>query len=388
MIYDRIKYFVLKKAAQIAAAAHKAFDSLKIKLKGFKSKNATYQPDVACSGDGFSAIVTFKDPALRKDPNSFAEFMKQIPDWFQSDCIIEGFSVAEKDFAFKKVNGSILRQEIVPTGIIRPGDLFIWVSNNSRRCNLLFDWDSTLWTTNMVTLFRDMVIGFPQTFSASEGYFKELGLPKLYALITKLPEPTSPIRLEKEDDSLYDDYDIPSCFIPLHNVECWSLNTMKEYFNAREQDVMKAMRDLTEDESFLTSSLSQRLFFGETWLLSDLPKDMYRLIEAYQHNYHPYREIDDDLLGGVHVTDGDNYEKGVAALRGLMAKALLYPLFEDEIGYLERIFDTYTKIPQELLDAGDVLKFTIEDVNTALAYFTEEDITKVRRGIQGLDWGL
>lgn len=111
-------------------------------------------------------------------------------------------------------------------------------------------------------------------------------------------------------------------------------------------------------------------------------------MNKYQHNSLPYREIEDSKLRGVHVTDGDNYEKGVAALRRLLAKALLYQHFEEEIEYLERIFDTYTKVPQELLDAGDVLKFTIADVNAALAYFTEEDITKVKRRIQGLDWDL
>ncbi len=333
-------------------------------------------------GDAFSAIVTFKNPDLRKDTKSFAEFVAQLPDWFRADRIIEGFSLAKKEFAFKKINGSIRRQEKVPTGIIRPGELFIWVSNfNSQRWNLMFDWESSSWTAELVALFQDMVIGFPQTFSVSDGYFEELGLPTLYAITPTVKESKSPIRLEKEDDSLYDDYDIYREYIPLHNLECWSLNTMKEYFNARKQDVMKAMRDLTEDESFSTSSLSQLLFFGETWLLSDLPKDMNRMISRYQHNYCPYREID-------HVTDGDNYEKGVAALRGLMAKALLYQRFEWEIEYLERIFDTYTKIPQELLDASDVLKFTIEDVNAALAYFTEEDITKVKRRIQGLDWDL
>lgn len=44
MIYDRIKYFVLKKAAQMAVAAHKVFDSVKNKLKEIKSRKAIYQP--------------------------------------------------------------------------------------------------------------------------------------------------------------------------------------------------------------------------------------------------------------------------------------------------------------------------------------------------------
>lgn len=50
------------------------------------------------------------------------------------------------------------------------------------------------------------------------------------------------------------------------------------------------------------------------------------------------------------------------------------------------MFDTYTTVPQELLDAGATLKFTIADVNAALSYFTEEDIEKVKRRILGLDW--
>ena len=339
------------------------------------------------SSDAFSAIMTFKNPDRRKDLDSFKQFAKQLPDWYQHEGIIEGFSVAEKEFVFKKINGSIRRQEKVPTGIIRPGEFFIWVSNfNSQRWNLLFDWESTSWTPALIILFQEMVIGFPQTFSVSEGYFTELGLSTLYAFTLPLKEPVCPIWLEKEDDSLYDDYDITSPYIPLHNLECWSLSTMKDYFNARKEDVMAAMRDLAEDESISFSELSQHLFFGQRWLLSDLPKDMNRLIAAYQHCYHPYREVDDPELHGVHVTDGDNYEKGVAALRALMAKALLYPHFEDEIHYLENILDTYTTVPQELLDAGAALKFTIADVNAALAYFTEEDITKVKRRIQGLDW--
>lgn len=372
-----------------SSARHKSFTQ----MQNSGINNNPYSLDLnsipwGCD-DAFSAIVTFKNPELRKDTSSFAGFVAQLPDWFRGERIIEGFSLAKKEFAFKKINGSIRRQEKVPTGIIRPGELFIWVSNfNSQRWNLLFDWESTSWTTALVALFRDMVIGFPQTFSVSDGYFEELGLPTLYAVTPTVKESESPIRLETEDDSLYDDYDINREYIPLHNLECWSLNTMKEYFSARKKDVMAAMRGLAEDESLSFSSMSQHLFFGHSWLLSDLPKDMNRLIAAYQHNYCPYRENDDDQLGGIHVTDGDNYEKGVAALRALMAKALLYPRFEEEIHYLDKIFDTYTSVPQELLDAGAALKFTIADVNAALAYFTEEDITKVKRRIQGLDWDL
>lgn len=337
---------------------------------------------------GISAIVTFKNPARRKDLDSFKQFVEQLPDWYPHAGIIEGFSVAEKEFVFKKINGSFRRQEIVPTGIISPGEYFIWVSDtNSNYPNIMFDWDSDDWTSALVYLFRDMVIGFPQTFLASEGYFREVGLTTLYGSPHASKEPTNPIRLEKEDDSLYEDYDIESPYIPLHNrIDCWSLDDMKAYFGARKQDVMAAMRDLAEDESCSFSEFSQHLFFGHSWLLSDLPKDMHRLIEAYQHDYCHYREIDDPELHGVHVTDGDNYEKGVAALRALMAKALLYPRFEEEIHYLENIFDTYTTVPQELLAAGAALKFTIADVNAALEYFTEEDITKVKRRIQGLDW--
>ena len=336
----------------------------------------------------FSAIVTFKDPDRRKDLDSFRQFVKQLPGWFRYDGIIEGFSVAEKEIVFKKINGSFRRQEIVPTGIISPGEYFIWVagSESDSSC-VMFDWDSEDWTDTLVCLFREMVIGFPKTFSAKEGFFREVGLTLLDATTPASKVSAGPIRLAKEDDSLYDDYMVDSSYIPLHNnIDCWSLNDMKAYFDARKQDVMAAMRDLAEDESISFSELSQHLFFGERWLLSDLPKDMNRLIAAYQHCYHPYREIEDRALRGIHVTDGDNYEKGVAALRGLMAKALLYPHFEEEIHYLEDIFDTYTTVPQELLDAGAALKFTIADVNAALSYFTEEDITKVKRRIQGLDW--
>lgn len=336
----------------------------------------------------FSAILTFKNPERRKDIDSFKQFVEQLPGWYLYEGIIEGFSVAEKEIAFKKINGSFYRQEIVPTGIISPGEYFIWVSEiSSDYPNIMFDWDSTNWTSALVYLFRDMVIGFPQTFLASEGYFREVGLTVLYASAPAPKKSASPIRLEKEDDSLYEDYVIDSSYIPLHNnIDCWSLNDMKAYFDARKQDVMAAMRDLAVDESISFSELSQHLFFGERWVLSDLPKDMNRLIAAYQHCYYRYREIDDRALRGVHVTDGDNYENGVAALRALMAKALLYPHFEDEIHYLDNILDTYTTVPQELLDAGAALKFTIADVNAALAYFTEEDITKVKRRIQGLDW--
>lgn len=342
-------------------------------------------PRSRCRGI-LSAIVTFKNPDRRKDLDSFKQFVEQLPGWYQHEGIIEGFSVAEKELVFKKINGSFRRQEIVPTGIISPGEYFVWVSDtNSDYPNIMFDWDSDDWTSALVYLFRDMVIGFPQTFLASEGYFREVGLTTLYG--SAPASKASPIRLEKEDDSLYEDYDIESPYIPLHNnIDCWSLNDMKAYFDARKQDVMAAMRDLAEDESISFSELSQHLFFGHSWLLSDLPKDMKRLVEAYQHDYCHYREIDDPELRGVHVTDGVNYEKGVAALRALMAKALLFPHFEDEIQYLENILDTYTTVPQELLAAGAALKFTIADVNAALAYFTEEDITKVKRRILGLDW--
>ena len=44
MLYEKAKYFLLKKAAQVAVAAHKAFDSLKTKLKEIKSKYAIYHP--------------------------------------------------------------------------------------------------------------------------------------------------------------------------------------------------------------------------------------------------------------------------------------------------------------------------------------------------------
>ena len=335
----------------------------------------------------FSAILTFKNPERRKDIDSFKQFVEQLPGWYLYEGIIEGFSVAEKEIAFKKINGSFYRQEIVPTGIISPGEYFIWVSEiSSDYPNIMFDWDSTNWTSALVYLFRDMVIGFPQTFLASEGYFREVGLDILYASASAEKKSASPIRLEKEDDSLYEDYDIDESYIPLHNnIDCWSLNEMKAYFDARKQDVMAAMRDLAVDESLSFSELSQHLFFGQKWVLFDLPKDMERLIASYQHNYHTYREEEDPELR-LHVTDGDNYERGVAALRALMAKALLFPHFEDEIQYLENILDTYTTVPQELLDAGAALKFTIADVNAALSYFTEEDITKVKRRIQGLDW--
>lgn len=335
----------------------------------------------------FSAIVTFKNPDKRKDLDSFRQFVEQLPGWFHYYGIIEGLSVAEKEIVFKKINGSIRRQEIVPTGIISPGEYFIWVSGSeSNSSSVMFDWDSEDWTDTLVCLFREMVIGFPKTFSASEGYFREVGLTILDATAPASKESVGPIRLEKEDDSLYEDYVIESPYIPLHGLECWSLDEMKQYFNDRKHDVMAAMRDLAVDESISFSDLSQHLYFGDNWLLEDLPKDMNRLMEAYQHDYHPYREDEDPALRGVHVTDGDNYEKGVAALRGLMAKALLYPLYEEEIGYLKNILDTYTMVPQELLDAGAALKFTIADVNAALSYFTEEDITKVKRRIQGLDW--
>ena len=334
----------------------------------------------------FSAIVTFKKPDRRKDLDSFRQFVKQLPGWFRYEGIIEGFSVAEKEIVFKKINGSIRRQEIVPTGIISPGEYFIWVagSESDSSC-VMFDWDSDDWTDTLVRLFSDMVIGFPQTFTASEGYFREVDLNILYASTSASKESAGRFRLEKEDDSLYDDYVIESPYIPLHGLECWTLDEMKQYFNDRKHDVMAAMRGLAEDGSIKFSELSQHLFFGQEWVLFDLPKDMERLIASYQHNYHTYREEEDPELR-IHVTDGDNYERGVAALRGLLAKAMLYPGFEDEVHYLERIFDTYTTVPQELLDAGAALKFTIADVNAALSYFTEEDITKVKRRIQGLDW--
>lgn len=44
MLYDKVKYFFLKRAAQMAVAVHKAFDSMKTKLKEIKSKYAIYQP--------------------------------------------------------------------------------------------------------------------------------------------------------------------------------------------------------------------------------------------------------------------------------------------------------------------------------------------------------
>lgn len=352
---------------------------------GISSNNFSYIPGHRSAT--FSAIATFKNPDRRKDLDSFRQFVKQLPGWFRYDGIIEGFSVAEKEIVFKKINGSIRRQEIVPTGIISPGEYFIWVagSESDSSC-VMFDWDSEDWTDTLVCLFREMVIGFPQTFSEHEGYFREVGLTILDATTPASKESVGPIRLEKEDDSLYEDYVVKSPYIPRHNLECWSLDAMKQYFYDRKEDVMAAMRDLAVDESTSFSDLSQRLYFGDYWLLEDLPKDMNRLMEAYQHDYHPYREDEDPELRSIHVTDGDNYEKGVAALRGLMAKALLYPHFKEEIHYLENIFDTYTTVPQELLDAGAALKFTIADVNAALSYFTEEDITKVKRRIQGLDW--
>ena len=50
------------------------------------------------------------------------------------------------------------------------------------------------------------------------------------------------------------------------------------------------------------------------------------------------------------------------------------------------MFDTYTIVPQDLQDACVALKFTVADVNAALANFTKEDITKKEQKIQGLDW--
>lgn len=44
MLYDKVKYFFLKRAAQMAVAAHQAFDSLKTKAKELKGKTAIYQP--------------------------------------------------------------------------------------------------------------------------------------------------------------------------------------------------------------------------------------------------------------------------------------------------------------------------------------------------------
>lgn len=337
--------------------------------------------------DTFSAIVTFKNPDRRKDLDSFKQFAEQLPSRRQVDVGIDGFSVAEKVFVFKKILGSIRNQEKVPTGIISPGEYFIWMKGDEMfPTTIMFDLATDEWKYDMVCLFQDMVIGFPQTFSASEGYFREIGTSILFPPAPAQKEPDSPILVEKEDVSLYGEYDIDSPYIPWHNYEGWSLNEMKNYFDARKHDVMAAMKDLAVDDSLPFSDLSQHLFFGEHWGLYDLPKDLDRLMIRYQHNYHPYREDEDQELRGVHVTDDDNYEKGVAALRGLMAKALLYPHYEEEIHYLKNIFDTYTTVPQELLDAGAALKFTIADVNTALSHFTEEDITKVKRRILGLDW--
>ena len=336
----------------------------------------------------FSAIVTFKDPNRRKDIDSFKQFAMQFTCEHPICPTIDGFSVAEKTIVFKKILGSMRNQEIVPTGIISPGEYFIWMTGDEMfPSDIIIDWECVELNSEMVCLFRDMVIGFPQTFSASEGFFREVGKAILFPPAPARKKSAGPVQLEKEDVSLYGEFDIDSLYIPLYNNnDYWSLSTMKAYFDARKQDVMAAMRDLAVDESISFSELSQHLYFGESWLLSDLPKDMNRLITAYQYCYHPYREIDDYALRCVHVTDGDNYEKGVAALRALMAKALLYSRFEEEIHCLENIFDTYTTVPQELLDAGAALKFTIADVNAALAYFTEEDITKVKRRIQGLDW--
>ena len=334
----------------------------------------------------FSTIVTFKNPDLRKDIDSFKQFAKQYPDWCRVYAKIDGFCVAEKEFAYKKILGSVRNQEIVPTGIISPGEYFIWLRGEEMfPTNIMVDWETDEWNNEIVCLFRDMVIGFPQTFSAGEGFFRDIGTTMLYPPAPARKESAGPILLEKEDLSLYGEFDVDSPYIPLYDCESWALSTMKDYFDARKHDVMGAMRDLAVDESISFSDLNQHLFFGESWMILDR-SDLDRLMTKFQHDNHPYHEIDDYALRGIHVTDGDNYEKGVAALRGLMAKALLYPRFEEEVHYLEKIFDTYTTVPQELLAAGAALKFTIADVNAALTYVTEEDITKVKRRIQGLDW--
>lgn len=44
MIYDKVKYFLLKNAAKIAVLAHKTFDALKTRIKSCSSKYAIYQP--------------------------------------------------------------------------------------------------------------------------------------------------------------------------------------------------------------------------------------------------------------------------------------------------------------------------------------------------------
>ena len=44
MIYDKVKYFLLKNAAKIAVLAHKTFDALKTRIKSCSSKYTIYQP--------------------------------------------------------------------------------------------------------------------------------------------------------------------------------------------------------------------------------------------------------------------------------------------------------------------------------------------------------
>lgn len=195
----------------------------------------------------FSAIVTFKNPELRKDLDSFKQFAKEFPGGYAR---IDGFSVAEKEFAFKKILGSIRNQEIVPTGIISPGEFFIWVKGDDWfPTDMMFDWQKCEWNHKNVSLLQKMIIGFPQTFSASEGFFREVGTTMLYPSAPAQMKPVGPVLLEKEDVSLYCEYDVDSSYIPLHDDDAWSLNTMKEYFNTRKEDAMAAMRDLAVDES-------------------------------------------------------------------------------------------------------------------------------------------